>query len=85
MKSPFRYTLDALAVVLVGAPLLMASVASVNAEDESARARPFDVFVDLPTRFAYINTPQGWRYIRQLSMDEVRRLPASTLTSAKAH
>ena len=43
--------------------------------------RDWDVYVDLPTRFAYVKTPLGWKYIRQLDEAQmaqaVARAPVS--------
>lgn len=45
------------------------------------QVRDWDVFVDLPTGFAYVKTPIGWRFVRQLDEEQMARLPASTLTA----
>lgn len=33
----------------------------------ASKAGSFDVFVDAPTRFAFVNTPKGWKFTRKLS------------------
>ena len=43
--------------------------------------RDWDVYVDVPTRFAFVKTPKGWTFVRQLDEAQMARLPASTLTS----
>lgn len=43
--------------------------------------REWDVYVDLPTRFAYVKTPDRWVFVRQLDEEQMTRLPASTLTA----
>lgn len=43
--------------------------------------RDWDVYVDLPTGFAYVKTPQRWVFVRQLDAEQMSRLPASTLTA----
>ena len=44
--------------------------------------RDWDVYVDLPTRFAYVKTPaKGWVFVRQLDEAQMDRLPPSTLTA----
>jgi hypothetical protein len=45
------------------------------------QVRDWDVYVDLPTRFAYVKTPAGWTFVRQLDEEQMTRLPASTLTA----
>ena len=45
------------------------------------QVRDWDVYVDLPTRFAFVKTPLGWTFVRQLDEEQMTRLPASTLTS----
>lgn len=46
--------------------------------------RDWDVYVDLPTRFAYVKTPLGWKYIRQLDEAQMAQLPPSTLIALLA-
>lgn len=41
---------------------------------------PFAVFVDTPSRNAYVKTPSGWRYTRTLSAAQVQQLPLGTHT-----
>lgn len=43
--------------------------------------RDWDVYVDLPTGFAYVKTPERWVFVRQLDAGQLSRLPASTLTA----
>ena len=43
--------------------------------------RDWDVYVDLPTRFAYVKTPDHWVFVRQLDEEQMARLPATTLTA----
>jgi hypothetical protein len=57
-------------------------VPPVQAQTESSVVvKEYDVFVDLPTAFAFIKLPMGWRFIGKLDADQLRRLPAGTLTS----
>jgi hypothetical protein len=50
-------------------------------ETSSVVVNEYDVFVDLPTAFAFIKLPTGWKFIGKLDADQLRRLPAGTLTS----
>ena len=43
--------------------------------------KDFDVFVDLPTGFAFVKTPRGWTFVRKLDAAQLKSLPASTLIS----
>lgn len=43
--------------------------------------KDWDVYVDLPTRFAFVKTPTRWVFVRQLDEEQMARLPASTLTA----
>jgi hypothetical protein len=45
------------------------------------QVRDWDVYVDVPTGFAYVKTPVGWRFVRKLDDEQMARLPASTLTA----
>lgn len=45
------------------------------------QVKDWDVYVDMPTGFAYVKTPVGWKFVRQLDDEQLSRLPASTLTA----
>lgn len=47
--------------------------------EPSPTAEPFAVFVDRPTGFAFINTSEGWKYIRTLTPAQMKKLHPSTL------
>ena len=55
---------------------------AVHAQDQApASVRDYDVFVDLPTAFAFIKLPTGWKFIGKLDAEQLRQLPPGTLTS----
>jgi hypothetical protein len=66
--------LASLTLALVAAPVFAQTAASVPVKD-------LDVFVDLPTGFTFVKMPAGWKFVGKLGADQIRRLPASTLTS----
>lgn len=72
MQRPLATLALTLAVLAVAAPAQAQSFVAV---------RDWDVYVDLPTGFAYVKTPQRWVFVRQLDAEQMSRLPASTLTS----
>lgn len=57
---------------------LLAAAGIAHAEPSSL-AEPYAVFVDRPTGFAFINTSEGWKYIRTLSPAQIEQLHESTL------
>jgi hypothetical protein len=55
---------------------------SPTAAPTAITVKPFDVFVDPPTRFAFVKLPAaGWKFVGALSEDEMRTLPDHVLTS----
>ena len=62
---------------------LSAFTAAVPAQAQSfIQTRDWDVYVDLPTRFAYVKTPtKGWVFVRQLDAAQMDRLHPTTLTA----
>lgn len=59
-----------------------AAVAPSQAQAQSfVQVKEWDVYVDLPTRFAYVKTPMGWKFIRQLDEAQMDQLHPTTLTA----
>ena len=66
------------------ATALLAGAATAPALAQVAEPVPvqdYDVFVDLPTAFAFIKLPTGWKFIGKLDAAQLSRLPPGTLTS----
>jgi hypothetical protein len=57
------------------------AMSPAHAQDEQAIAKDYDVYVDLPTAFAFIKLPAGWKFIGKLDSSQLKNLPAETLTS----
>lgn len=71
-----RHLFCAVALLAVGA----ASTAYAQ-DDTTPHVRDYEVFVDLPTAFAFIKLPTGWKFIGKLDAEQLRQLPPGTLTS----
>ena len=64
------------------AAFALAAAAALPAQAQSfVQTRDWDVYVDLPTRFAYVKTPVGWKFVRQLDEAQMDRLHPTTLTA----
>ena len=71
--------LSAAVVLTFAAPAVMAQA---QAQTTSAvEVKDWDVYVDLPTRFAFVKTPSRWVFVRQLDEEQMTRLPRTTLTA----
>ena len=58
-----------------------AAVSTPSQAQSFVQVKEWDVYVDLPTRFAYVKTPMGWKFIRQLDESQMDQLHPSTLTA----
>lgn len=85
-QHPPSLTLTTAALALAAALTLVLVTAPAWAQAEAAptAAKEFDVYVELATGNAYIKTPAGWRYIRQLDEAQLQQLPPTTLTTLAA-
>jgi len=81
-----------LLLALAAAALVAASPASQAQTVQAASARPeaataavpvkdWDFYLDLPTRFVFLRTPEGWIFVGQFDELQVKGLPAGTLTT----
>ena len=79
---PARHTL---AIGLAGTVAALGTAIvtpAVQAQSSSTlEVKDWDVYVDLPTRFAFVKTPTRWVFVRQLDEEQMTRLPPSTLTN----
>ena len=60
--------------------LTLAAAGAAQAQS-FVQTRDWDVYVDLPTRFAYVKTPMGWTFVRQLDEAQMANLHPTTLTA----
>ncbi len=64
------------------AALTLAAAAMVPAHAENAvPVEDFSVFVDIPTGFAFVKTPAGWHFVRQIEASRLGELHPTTLVS----
>lgn len=76
-----------LAPILLATAMVSGAMTSAYAEPvaaTSAAAVPveeFSVFVDIPTGFAFVKTPAGWRFVRQIEATRLGELHPTTLVS----
>lgn len=79
------------AAALLGAPAVAADETAthgkrlISIEDVSKSVRgSFDVYIDGPTRFAFVHTPVGWKFTRQVQEDSpaLREAPLQSASSA---
>ena len=59
----------------------MTSVVAHAQEPAAVPVKDFDVYVDLPTAFAFIKLPTGWKFIGKLDASQLKQLPPGTLTA----
>ena len=60
---------------------LLLTLAGAAQAQSFVQTRDWDVYVDLPTRFAYVKTPMGWTFVRQLDEAQMDHLHPTTLTA----
>lgn len=66
----------------IAALAIAAAAASTPSQAQSfVQVKEWDVYVDLPTRFAYVKTPMGWKFVRQLDEAQMDQLHPTTLTA----
>jgi len=65
----------------VVATLFTALSGSPALAQEAVAVQDYDLFVDPPTAFAFIKLPTGWKFVGKLDSEQLRHLPAGTLTS----
>lgn len=70
-----------LAIALSLGAVTSARSTPAPAPSSALSVKPFDVFVDPPTRFVFVKLPAGWKFVGTLSEAEMRSLPAAVLTS----
>ncbi len=89
MNTPALRRAAATATALIGitaAVVLSIAAPAAVAQPQGRTTSPvevkdWDVYVDLPTRFAFVKTPTRWVFVRQLDEEQMTRLPRTTLTA----
>jgi hypothetical protein len=65
----------------------LAFVSAVPASPATAQERSplpvaeYTVFVDVPTAFAFIKLPTGWKFVGKLDASQLKHLPPGTVTA----
>ena len=66
MKYPIRkYAISKLAIAALFASTLLGTVYAASAGNVGPLTHD-DVYIDPPTRFAFVKTPAGWKFIRKV-------------------
>lgn len=68
MKQAIRSTLALTALVCCAAA---PGVALADAPAPTYEPKDYLVFIDRPTGFAFIRTPQGWKFVRKIESAEL--------------
>jgi hypothetical protein len=68
---------------LAAAVFAFALVGTAAAETETTTVPVADytVFVDLPTGFAFVKLPQGWKFVGRVDEAELAKLPDTVVTA----
>ncbi len=72
-----------LRIIATAAIALAGFASTLPAQAQSfVQTKDWDVYVDVPTRFAYVKTPtRGWVFVRQLDEAQMEHLHPTTLTA----
>lgn len=84
--TPLRHAAATASAAITAAVILTLAAPGAFAQAYSQTTSPievkdWDVYVDLPTRFAFVKTPERWVFVRQLDEEQMTRLPRTTLTA----
>jgi hypothetical protein len=81
MSASRIHTFTAVAAVIAAFAVFGAECARAQTPEPAVVVKDYDVFVDLPSAFAFIKLPTGWKFIGKLDADQLRHLPPNTLTT----
>jgi hypothetical protein len=59
----------------------LTGVAAAETDASQVPVADYTVFVDLPTGFAFLKLPQGWKFAGKVDDAELAKLPDSVLTA----
>jgi hypothetical protein len=81
MSASRIQTFTAIAAIVAAFTVFGAECARAQTTEPAAVVKDYEVFVDLPSAFAFIKLPTGWKFIGKLDADQLRHLPPDTLTT----
>lgn len=84
--TALRHAIVTVFAGITAAIILTVAAPAAQAQPQDQTTSPievkdWDVYVDLPTRFAFVKTPARWVFVRQLDEEQMTRLPRTTLTA----